>query len=218
VLAATLTDIFIHHKMARLILTTTLFLFSSLSFGQTKGSDLSKVKTVSEAETFIKTNPKANAKLFTIESGNDTSEIHLPLYTKQVGFTFRIDNIIYKILKIDSTLSFRANYIYLSGETLPKHQIDSIRQEIISKYKAGANFFDLIHQYNMDININGDTNWFTENMMVKEFEDAVISHKKGDIFTVDTPEQKWYHVVLKTFDDTFIKKIILIETKSSSQQ
>ena len=63
----------------------------------------------------------------------------------------------------------------------------------------------------MDGNITGDTRWFTENMMVKEFETAVRSHKKGDIFTVDTPSQNWYHVVLKTFDDTYIKKLIILK-------
>lgn len=141
----------------------------------------------------------------------------MSLYNKKIGFTFYIDNIAFKILSIDSTLSFRANYIYLNGDKFSKLQIDSLRQEIISKYKAGTNFFDLVQQYNMDGNFTGDTKWFTENMMVKNFEQAVRNHKKNEIFQVDTPEQNWYHVVLKTFDDTYIKKITLLKMKSSSQ-
>jgi PPIC-type PPIASE domain len=200
--------------MSRLIFLLSMIL-STVSFGQAR-QGFSQIKTVAQAEDFIQKNPKADVKVFVITSSDDTSEIVLPLYNKKVGFSFRIDNIDYKILEIDSTLSYRVNYIFLNGEQLSKQQIDSLRSEIISKYKSGANYFELVQQYNMDININGDTNWFTENMMVKEFEDAVKKHKKGDIFTVDTPSHNWYHVVLKTHDDTFIKKVTLIRTKSSS--
>ena len=73
---------------------------------------------------------------------------------------------------------------------------------------------ELVQQYNMDGNITGDTKWFTENMMIKEFEEAVRSHKQGDIFTVDKPSQNWYHVVLKTHKDTYLKKLTLIRAKS----
>jgi parvulin-like peptidyl-prolyl isomerase len=53
--------------------------------------------------------------------------------------------------------------------------------------------------------------------MVKEFEDAVKGHKKGDIFTVDIPGNKWYHVVLKKFDDTYIKTATILKIKDSNQ-
>ena len=84
----------------------------------------------------------------------------------------------------------------------------------MSDYKAGTYFPELVMQYNMDGNKEGDTGWFTENMMVKPFEIAVRNHKKGEIFTVDTPQSNWYHVVLKTFDDTYIKTITLIKLKT----
>jgi hypothetical protein len=203
--------------MQRLIITIILFLFYSKLFGQIKINDLSKIKTVSHAEEFNKTNPNAGVKIFYIESGSDTTEILLPLYTKKAGFTFSIDDISYKILEIDSTLSFRVSYIYLNGDVFSRNQIDSIRQEIISKYKEGTSFFELAQQYGMDGNTTGDTKWFPENMMVKEFENAVRSHKKNDIFTVDTPGKNWYHVVLKTFDDTFVKKVTLLRAKSGNQ-
>ena len=218
-LAATLIDTiqYIKQNMTRQILTLALLLTFYYSFGQTTTINLSQVKTVSQAEAFIDKNPKAEGKLFTIESSIDTSEITVPLYHKKIGFSFKIDNYNFKVLQVDSTLSFRVSYIYLNGEQLSKAQIDSLRQEIITKYKSGVKFFELAQQYNMDGNITGDTRWFSENMMVKEFETAVRQHKKGDIFTVDTPSQNWYHVVLKTFDDTYIKKLTILRTKSSSQ-
>jgi hypothetical protein len=199
------------------LLITFLFFFSD-TFGQTSNNDLSQIKTTQQAEMFLAKNPQANAKIFSIESGTDTTEILLPLFNKKSGFTFKIDSDNYKILQVDSALSFRVNYIYLDGKQLTKFQIDSLRQEIISSYKKGTSFFDLVQQYNMDGNFTGDTRWFTEGMMVKEFETAVRNHKKGDIFTVYTPGQNWYHVVLKTYDDTFIKKLTILKTRSSSQQ
>lgn len=184
-----------------------------LSFGQTIESHLSKITSVSQAEKFIQANPKTDAKLFTIKSSNDTSEILLHLYEKKIGFVFHLNNTSYKILQIDSTLSFRAKYIYLNGENYTKPQADSLRKEIIEKYNTGTSFIDLVHEYTMDGNPNGDTNWFVENMTVSRFEEGVRRHKKNDIFTVDSPEQNWYHVVLKTHDDTFIKTVTLLRIK-----
>ena len=202
--------------MKKIILTSIITFVYFFSIGQTKNSPLSKVNSVSEAKAFIEKNPSSKAELFTLDSGIDTTIILQPLYQKMKGFSFQIDNFIYKILDIDSTLSFRASYIYLNGEKYSKFEIDSLREEIISKYKNGANFIDLVLEYNMDRNITGDTNWFTENTMVKGFEIAVREHKKGEIFLVDTPSQNWFHVVLKTFDNTYIKKLIFIKVKSSS--
>lgn len=199
--------------MTRLFLVIPLLLFYIFSFGQIPERSLSKIKTISQAEAFIDANPKVVAKIFDIKSSSDTNEILLPLYDKKAGFTFHIDNFTYKILNIDSTLSYRVKYIYLNGDNFSKNQIDSMRQAIITKYKSGTDFSLLIQLYNMDGNYTGDTNWFTENMMVKGFEKAVTDHKKNDIFTVDSPEQNWYHVVLKTFDDTFIKTITILKVK-----
>lgn len=75
-----------------------------------------------------------------------------------------------------------------------------------------------MQQYNTDGNPTGETQWFTENAMVKEFETAVKQHKKGEIFTVDTPARQWYHVVLKTFDATYIKTLTILRTNNSSQK
>jgi hypothetical protein len=202
--------------MIKSALLAILLFRTLISFGQIN-NDAGKIRTVSQAEKFIKKFPNAGVKLLTINSGIDTSEIFLPLYKKTTGFIFHIDNYSYKILKLDSILSFRVNYIFFDGEQLSVKQIDSLRQEVISRYKTGANFFDLVQQYNMDANISGDTKWFTGGMMVKEFEDAVKRHKKDDIFTVDIPGNKWYHVVLKTFDDTYIKTATILKVKNSNQ-
>ena len=205
-------------KQQKIILT--LILAGQLIFGIaqrkiTASHQLSNINTVSKAERFIKIYPKSEGKLFTINSGKDTNELILPLYQSATGFTFLIGNYSYTIVSVDSLLSHRVSYIYINGEKFTKDEIDSIRNEIIEKYNSGSYFIGLASQYNMDGNQTGDTGWFIGKVMVPEFESAVKSHRKNEIFTADSPEKKWYFVVLKTFDDTYIKKLTLLRTKRS---
>ena len=97
--------------MKKLILPVLIFFICFECLGQAQTNSVSQIRTLAQAEAYIEENPKADAKIFTIESGRDTSEIDLPLYKQKVGFTFQIDNIDYKILGIDSGLSFRVSYI-----------------------------------------------------------------------------------------------------------
>lgn len=188
---------------------------SILGFAQNPDSLLARISTLSQANDYIKSNP--GAKLFTLESGADTSALVQPLYHQQPGFSFAIGNARFKIIELDSALSFRVNYIYINGEQYSKKQADSLRKLIIDRYRKGEAFYVLVAEYGMDGNMSGDTGWFQEHTMVKEFETAVRQHKKGDIFTVDTPDRNWYHVVLKTFDDSHIKKLKILRIESANQ-
>jgi parvulin-like peptidyl-prolyl isomerase len=196
-----------------LFLVATLLPFLS-STGQTKNTDLAKIKTIEQAEDFITKAVTTDAKIFTIRAKGDTSKLLRSLYIQKEGFTFKGSNQVYKVLKIDTIYSFRASYIYLSGYQLTKQAIDSLRKLIITKYKAGTPFAQLAAQYNMDGNKTGDTGWFPAKRMVPEFEQAVKNHKKGEIFTVDTPSQDWYHVVLKTHDDTYQKEVTILQVEN----
>lgn len=91
----------------------------------------------------------------------------------------------------------KVKYIYLDGTKLKMEEIDSLRNLIITEYSNGISFDDLHLKYNMDGGTTSELNWFCEDTMVKEFEDAVLEHKKGDIFKVDVPQNKWYYVTLK---------------------
>ena len=97
--------------MNKLYLTIILLSLSAFLSAQTKNVSLENINSIAQAENFIQSNPKSEAKLFTIQESMDTSEILLPLYNKNPGFTFHIDNNTYKILNVDSTLSFRVSYI-----------------------------------------------------------------------------------------------------------
>ncbi len=197
--------------LRKFMLLCFLFALQFTINGQVANSILSKINTVEQAKDYINKHPTTKAKLFVIESNKDTTKNLLSLYNKKIGFIFKLKTNNYKILNIDSVLSFRVSYIYISGEKFSKKEIDSIRQEIIFKYNTGSSFLELVPQYNMDGNQTGDTNWFVENMMAKDFEIAVKNHKKGEIFTIDIPSNNWHHIVLKTYDDSYFKKITILK-------
>lgn len=201
--------------MKKQFLSLLLCCSSFLGFGQNPDSLLAGISTRSQANEYIKSNPRA--KLFTLESGADTSALVQPLYHQQAGYRFTIGISRFKIIELDSTLSFRVNYIYINGELYSKKQADSLRKLIIDRYRKGEAFYVLAEEYGMDGNMSGDTGWFQEHTMVNQFETAVRQHKKGDIFTVDTPDRNWYHVVLKTFDDSHIKKLTILRIESANQ-
>ncbi len=202
--------------MRNIFLIFVLLILQINSYGQSKKVDLSKVNTISQAEEFIKSHPYSEGALFSVTPSQDLAEVSPNIFSKQLGYTFKVSDKTYKVVGIQPLLSFRVSYIYIDGSKYTKTEIDKIRQEIISKYKSGVPFTDLVKKYNMDSNTTGDTNWFGEGMMVEEFEKAVKVHKKGDIFMVDTPSKNWYHVVLKTHSDTHFKKISILKVKSST--
>jgi parvulin-like peptidyl-prolyl isomerase len=116
-----------------------------------------------------------------------------------------------KSVAISKVKMMRVSYIYLDGSRIDIKRIGELRYEITTFHANGEAFSDLANKYTMDGNKSGDLGWFEEGMMVKDFETAIKDHKKGDIFTVDIPENKWYYVVLKTFDD--IEKVKMIIKK-----
>ncbi|MBL0132496.1 MAG: peptidylprolyl isomerase [Chitinophagaceae bacterium] len=69
------------------------------------------------------------------------------------------------------------------------------------KLNAGAKFEQLSDQYTMDGNkTHGDTDWFFgEYSFPKEFQDAVMSRKLGEIFFVDVADKEWHYIVKENF-------------------
>lgn len=153
-----------------------------------------QINSLEEAENFIKSNPKA--EITTLEISSDS----LDYYKNRFLQKDLVDQD--RIVKTEPIVSMRVSYIYLDGNKLAVNEINKKREEIIKLYKKGKSFGELVAVYNMDGNSNkGDLGWFNEGVMHKTFEDAVKNHKKNDLFKVDIPENKWYYVVLKTYDD-----------------
>ncbi|MBI5539351.1 MAG: peptidylprolyl isomerase [Bacteroidia bacterium] len=202
-------------NISKILIVCLLFL-NVATFGQSIQESIIKINTIDEANNFIKTNSTYESELLTISSDVDSSEISKILFEKKKGEIITFKNYIYKIIESSSSLTFRVSYIYLNGDELTKMKIDSLRDVIIKKYNDGVSFKKLVKQYNMDNNKTfGDLGWFSEGMMVKDFETAVKKHRQNDLFTVDIPDHKWYYVVLKTFDDRVKSTLVILQVKNN---
>ena len=80
--------------------------------------------------------------------------------------------------------SVKARHILISSNNA-EVKIDSLKNTILN----GQSFATLAQQFSEDngsASKGGDLGWFSEGMMVEEFNDACFSSKKGDLITVKT--------------------------------
>ena len=188
-------------------------LFSAPIFAQvTVTEKFQKIATVQEAQQFIDANPALKPAILNLSAGKDSSLIDKRLLRQKKGDIFSVGYVTYKVLEATETIKFRANYVFLDGSTMTATQIDSLRNIIVKKLTAGAPVEQVSDQYTMDGNTtHGDTGWFFgEEMMPKEFQEAVKNHKIGEIFSVDVADKQWHYIVKKTFDDDDKKDITVL--------
>jgi parvulin-like peptidyl-prolyl isomerase len=171
-----------------------------------------KIVTVAEAQQYIDANAPLKPALLHLSYAKDSSLIDKRLLRQNKGDIFSVGYVTYKVLEATETVAYRANYIFLDGSTLSMPQIDSLRKLIVQKASTGTSFDQLSDQYTMDGNTtHGDTGWFFgEEMMPKEFQDAVKNHKTGEIFFVDVTDKQWHYIVKKTYDDSDKKEITVL--------
>jgi parvulin-like peptidyl-prolyl isomerase len=152
--------------------------------------------------------------LLRLSYGKDTTLIDKRLLRQTKGDVFSVGYVTYKVLEATETVNYRANYVFLDGASLSVTQIDSLKKLILQKASAGASFDQLSDQYTMDgNNTHGDTGWFFgEEMMPKEFQDAMKNHKTGDIYFVDVSDRQWHYIVKKTYDDQVKKDITVLRS------
>ena len=184
------------------------------SFAQTTVTEkFQKINTTAEAQAFVDANAALKPSLFNLTSAKDSSLIDKRLLRQNKGDIFSVGYVTYKVLEAKEKIQFRANYIFLDGASLTPLQIDSLRKIIIQKASSGVPFEQLSDQYTMDGNTtHGDTGWFFgEEMMPKEFQDAVHNHKLGEIFQVDVADKQWHYIVKKTYDDDDKKEITVLK-------
>jgi hypothetical protein len=189
-----------------------LFIVTLPSFGQDIEAELKKVKTMEQATTYVSNNTKLKAEILTFSSELDTSEPANSLYGKKKGDIIELDNYYYKIIETKKAYTFRVSYIYFDANKITLSSINDRRTNILNRYKSGTPFIDLVKEYTMDTNPTGNLE-FKEDGLEKEFEKAVKAHRKDDIFWVDLPNERWYYVVLKTFEDRtdIIQKVLKVK-------
>ena len=143
-------------------------------------------------EIFIRKNSDVfNRVLYVPE--NDLSENVKPLISSPIGtiigpFNFNFNTLrLAKLVDVSSRPdSVKARHILISSNDKDSEiKIDSLKN-IISN---GQSFSKLAQEFSDDkgsaVN-GGDLGWFSEGMMVEEFNDACFKAKKGDLITVKT--------------------------------
>jgi parvulin-like peptidyl-prolyl isomerase len=190
-----------------------LFCSSALFAQQTVTEQFQKITTVQQAEQWMAANQALKPSLLHLSAKKDSTLIDKRLLRQNKGDIFSVGYTTYKIIEFSQKINYRASYIFLDGSSLSGSEVDSLRKLIIQKASTGANFDQLSDQYTMDGNTtHGDTGWFFgEEMMPKEFQDAVAQHKKGDIFQVDVSDKQWHYIVKKTYDDDDKKDITVLK-------
>ncbi len=171
-----------------------------------------KINTAQQAQKFIDANPNLKPTLLHLALGRDTTLIDKRLLRQNIGDVFSVGYVTYKVIEGKESVNYRANYIFLDGGSLSNSEVEQLKKVILDKHSAGASFEQLSDEYTMDgNNTRGDTGWFFgEEMMPKEFQDAVKNHKKDDIFFVDVPDKEWHYIVKKTYDDQVTKEITVL--------
>lgn len=191
-----------------------LALFCLISFcgiSQDIEKQVRQIQSVEDADNFVKSNRKLRAEILEVSAMNELEPIEEKLLAKKAGSVLKHGGYLYKVLESSVVHSFRVSNIFLNRKVLSLESIDSVRKTIIDRYRNGTPFTDLVRIYNMDSNPTGDVGWFSEGMMVTEFEDAVKAHRKNDIFTIDVPDQGWYYVTLKTHEDRRVKLVTVLK-------
>lgn len=189
--------------MKNSLVSGALLLMSLQTFAQPVHDAFAKITTVQQAQQWIDANPKLKPALLYLNSLKDSSLIDKRLLRQNQGDVFSVGYVTYKVLESVEKVNYRASYIFLDGGSLSESQIDSLKKIIVQKASTGADWNQLSDQYTMDGNTtHGDTGWFFgEEMMPKEFQDAVKAHNKGDIFFVDVSDRGWHYIVKKTYND-----------------
>jgi parvulin-like peptidyl-prolyl isomerase len=199
-------------SMKTQLLGVLLLAATSVMAQPTVREQFEKITNMQQAQKFIDDNAALKPAILHLEFGRDSSRIDKRLLQQNVGDVFSVGYVTYKVVEGTESVNYRANYIFLDGGSLSNAEADSLKKVILDKASKGASFEQLSDEYTMDGNTtHGDTGWFFgPEMMPKEFQDAVKTHKLGDIFFVDVPQNQWHYIVKKTYDDQVTKKITVL--------
>jgi hypothetical protein len=103
---------------------------------------------------------------------------------------FKGENILVKILaKVPNTF-YHVTHIVLDTATYSERFATALADSIITKIQSGkASFAAMASTYSADYasaNKGGDLGWFVRGVMLPQLDEAVATHKKGELFTVWT--------------------------------
>jgi len=185
--------------------------------------DLKLIESNNQALSYLESKSSKKNKLITFNEEKHNTTLAKALFKLSKGRTKVEENefnkIYYKVVEKNKTKHYRISTIYFDGHKIDKEDINTLRQEIIKKYKNGLPFSNLVKKYSMGKNVDkgGDIGWFAKGEIAKEFDQEIITntHEIGDIFTIDIPLEKKYYVVVKTHDPKEINEIKVLKIVES---
>ena len=206
--------------MIKNILVLLLFATTALCFAQNDfESELDSIQTLDEAKIYVQKNKSIKGTVITFNKEKHHTKLADELFSLSKGskkvYKTDMEKTYYKVIEKNEIPYQRMSYIFLNGKEKSVEEINSLRTNIISKYRKGFRFEDLAKHYSMDSNANrgGDLGWVTHGDLHPDFEAEVLndSYQVNDVFTVDIPEQQWYYVILKTEDTKYIEEIKVLK-------
>lgn len=103
---------------------------------------------------------------------------------------FKGENILVKILVKAPNTFYHVNHIVLDTSTFTPRYAEQLSTDIINKIVAGtATFASMASTYSSDYlsaKKGGDLGWFVRGVMLPQLDEALATHKKGELFTVWT--------------------------------
>jgi len=192
--------------MIKIITTAVLSLiFVSVGFAQSEKdirNILKDVNTLDQVDSLKEAFPNWDIKISRTSAKGIFSDN--TINKTKIGEMCKVSDLnntggfVHKIMDKKKEEHCKVQYIFFHGKNRTIQALDSIRAIVLDKFAKGIDFKTLHNQYNEDGSPTGVLNWFYRGIMVKEFDAAVFSRKKKEIFKVDIPRLHWHYIILKS--------------------
>ncbi len=176
---------------------------------------VNEFSSVQEIKQFVNLNSDVAYDSKNYAFGELPEEINQFMFNARVGDVYGpyVEDGAYKIARLAEINflpdSVRARHILIqSSDSLSNTQVKAKADSLLNLVKRGSPFELLALQHSEDNGSRfngGDLGWFPEGMMVKPFNDACFTAKKGDKFLVES--QFGFHVVELTDRSREVKKV-----------
>lgn len=183
--------------MKRIVVTFLLIACVASVYCQTLAQIKKELESTTDPLGYVKYKLKKKYKIDTVSVISTTSFMGLQDSLAYKGKTgkvygpFKGSNVLIKVLaKLPNTF-YHVTHIVLDTSVFEKDFADSLASIIIRRIQSGEKTFeDMAATYSADpgsATKGGDVGWFVRGMMLPQLDQAIISHKKGDLFKVWTP-------------------------------
>jgi hypothetical protein len=186
-----------------------LFLLPAVLFAQMPNVIMKRFKNAANDSVFIVSEMKQSYHKYTVDrlsqyvywNALDSAAFELkkgdvcgPVLMNDTGYVI-------KTVEVDSDLMMHVGQIFVGPDRIGRDSAQAIAERILKKINSGTSFEKLCPTTyaTQEEETQCDLGWFVRGVMVAEFEAAILKHKKGDVFIVET--HYGFHVV-KVLDDT----------------